>query len=166
MAFVTAYDKYAVKAFEQNAVDYMLKPIKYDRFLKCINKLNGKSVKVYDENIGERGHFFIQYEVKGKIIKIEYKDLIYIEALKNYITIHTNTSKFVTYLTMKEMEENLPAALFVRIHKSFILNISKITAVEGNAVQLSNKKELVMGVSYKDNLLDILKDKTIKTKRT
>jgi two-component system, LytTR family, response regulator len=167
IAFVTAYDKYAVKAFEQNAIDYMLKPILYERFLKCINKLNSRSVRnVSDEENNRRAHFFIQYEMKGKIVKIEYSDVIYIEALKNYVTVHTRTNQFITYLTMKEMEENLPSTVFFRIHKSFIINLDKVISIDGNLVQLKEKKELVIGLSYKDNFLKVLKEKMIRSRRS
>ncbi len=144
----------------------MLKPILYERFLKCINRLNSRTVRNFrDEEVNRRAHFFIQYEMKGKIVKIEYNDVIYIEAQKNYITVHTHSSQFITYLTMKEIEENLPSTLFIRIHKSYIINLDKVVSVDGNSLQLKEKKELVIGSSYKDNFLSILKQKMIKTKR-
>lgn len=157
IAFVTAYDKYAVRAFEQNAVDYILKPIQYERFLKCINRLNQKDAR--------RDHFFIQYEMKGRIVKLDYKDVIYIEGMKNYVTIHTHTANYITYLTMKEMEENLPSSLFMRIHKSYIINLDKVLALEGNIVHLKDKHELSIGVSYREAFLLDLKEKMIRTKR-
>lgn len=166
IAFVTAYDKYAIRAFEQNAVDYILKPILYERFLKCINKLNSRAVKsAIQKDTTERGYFFIQYEIKGKIVKIEYNDVLYIEALKNYVIVHTHTANYITYLTMKEMEENLPSSLFIRVHKSYILNIDKVISLDGNLVHLRENKELVIGASYKEMFLSILKEKMIKTKR-
>ena len=168
IAFVTAYDKFAIRAFEQNAVDYILKPIMYERFLKCINKLNSRTIKntVPEDDNNQRGHFYIQYEMKGKIVKIEYNDVIYIEALKNYVIIHTHTSNYITYLTMKEMEENLPSSLFMRVHKSYIINVDKVITIDGNNIQLKEKKELVIGASYKDLFLNTLKEKLIRTKRS
>jgi DNA-binding LytR/AlgR family response regulator len=167
IVFATAYDKYALQAFEKNAFDYILKPISYERFLKCINKLNSRVVKnSSQEEESSRDHFYIQYEMKGKIVKIEYKDVEYIQALKNYVIIHTLTAKFITYLTMKEVEESLPPNIFMRVHKSFIVNLTKVQSIDGNAIQLGNKTEIVLGVSYKDAFFAKLNDKMIKTKRS
>lgn len=167
IVFATAYDKYALQAFEKNAFDYILKPISYERFLKCINKLNSRVVKnSSQEEESSRDHFYIQYEMKGKIVKIEYKDVEYIQALKNYVIIHTLTGKFITYLTMKEVEESLPPNIFMRVHKSFIVNLTKVQSIDGNAIQLGNKTEIVLGVSYKDAFFAKLNDKMIKTKRS
>jgi len=167
IVFATAYDKYALQAFEKNAFDYILKPISYERFLKCINKLNSRVVKnAAPEEESSRDHFYIQYEMKGKIVKIEYKDVEYIQALKNYVIIHTLTAKFITYLTMKEVEESLPPNIFMRVHKSFIVNLTKVQSIDGNAIQLGNKTEIVLGVSYKDAFFAKLNDKMIRTKRS
>ena len=165
IVFATAYDKYALQAFEKNAFDYILKPISYERFLKCINKLNSRMVKSTQEEESSRDHFYIQYEMKGKIAKIEYKDVVYIQALKNYVIIHTFSGKFITYLTMKEMEESLPPSVFMRVHKSFIVNLTKVLSIDGNAIQLGNKMELTLGVSYKEAFFARLNEKMIKTKR-
>ncbi|SFF04045.1 two component transcriptional regulator, LytTR family [Chitinophaga sp. CF118] len=166
VVFATAYDKYALQAFEKNAFDYILKPISYERFLKCINKLNSRVVKnTQEEEDSVRDHFYIQYEMKGKIVKIEYKDVIYIQALKNYVIIHTQASKYITYLTMKEVEESLPATMFMRVHKSSIVNLTKVIAVDGNAIQLKDNMDLTIGSSYRDAFFSRLSDKMLKTKR-
>lgn len=167
--FTTAYDRYALQAFEKDAFDYILKPISYERFLKCINRINSKKAKTSPvEETGYRDHFYIQYEVKGKIIKIEYKDVNYIQGLKNYVSIHTNDNKYITYLTLKEVEESLPPNLFVRIHKSSIINLDKIVTIDGNIVVLKDKEktELTIGSSYKDSFLAMLDNKVLKTKRS
>lgn len=166
IVFATAYDKYALQAFEKNAFDYILKPISYERFLKCINKLNSRTFKnAPGEEESVRDHFYIQYEMKGKIVKLEYEDVIYIQALKNYVIIHTQNGKYITYLTMKEMEESLPSSVFMRVHKSFIVNLTQVTSIDGNAIQLKDKTELILGVSYKTAFFSRLNEKMIKTKR-
>jgi two-component system LytT family response regulator len=107
VVFTTAFPKYAVEAFEKDASDYILKPITYERFLKCINKITAR--------IGskkENDFFYIQCESKGKIIKLNYDDIIFVEALKNYVSIHTADNKHLTYLTLKEMEGSLPPNRF------------------------------------------------------
>ncbi|MVT11409.1 LytR/AlgR family response regulator transcription factor [Chitinophaga tropicalis] len=166
IVFATAYDKYAVQAFEKNAIDYILKPISYERFLKCINKQNSRIVKSpQEEEDNSRGHFYIQYEMKGKIVKLAYEDVVQIQALKNYVIIHAHNGKYITYLTMKEMEESLPPAIFMRVHKSFIVNLTKVVAIDGNLIQLKDKMELTLGVSYKEAFFNRLNEKMIKTKR-
>lgn len=165
IVFATAYDKYALQAFDKSAVDYILKPISYERFLKCINKLNGKGFKNAPDGESTEGHFYIQYEMKGKLIKIEYKDVVYIQSLKNYIIIHCSNGKYITYLTMKEMEESLPPGIFMRVHKSFIINLNKMVAIDGNAITLQDKAEVILGVSYKEAFFNRLNEKMIKTKR-
>ncbi|HEU4555005.1 MAG TPA: LytTR family DNA-binding domain-containing protein [Chitinophaga sp.] len=165
IVFATAYDKYALQAFEKSAFDYILKPISYERFLKCINKLNSRMVKGPQEEESSRDHFYIQYEMKGKIVKIEYKDVVYIQALKNYVIIHTVNGKFITYLTMKEMEDSLSPSVFMRVHKSFIVNLTKVQSIDGNAIQLGNKTEITLGISYKEAFFARLNEKMIKTKR-
>lgn len=165
IVFATAYDKYALQAFEKNAVDYILKPISYERFLKCINKLYGKGIKNTPEEESMEGHFYIQYEMKGKLIKIEYKDVVYIQSLKNYVIIYCTNGKFITYLTMKEMEESLPSTVFMRVHKSFIINLNKMVSIDGNAITLQDKAEVILGVSYKEAFFNKLNEKMIKTKR-
>jgi DNA-binding LytR/AlgR family response regulator len=172
IVFATAYDKYAIEAFEKNAFDYILKPISYERFLKCINKLNSRSAKSATEsdstnngNGSQRDHFYIQYEMKGKIVKIEYKDVTFIQALKNYIIINTGANKYITYLTMKEIEESLPPNIFMRVHKSSIINLEKVISVDGNNITLRDKMELTIGASYKEAFLGKLNQNLIKTKR-
>jgi two-component system, LytTR family, response regulator len=166
VVFATAYDKYAIQAFEKDALDYILKPITYDRFLKCINKLNMKPGKTpASDNDTALDHFYIQYESKGKIVKINYHDVIYIEALKNYVVIHTTVTKYITYLTMKEMEESMPPSIFVRVHKSAIINLEKMVRIEGNAIQLQDKTEIILGASYRDAFISRLNEKLVRTKR-
>jgi DNA-binding LytR/AlgR family response regulator len=168
VVFATAYDKYAIQAFEKGAFDYILKPISYDRFLKCINKLNSKFIKNSSPNevTTPREYFYIQYESKGKIVRIDYKDLIYIQALKNYVIIHTDNGKYITYLTMKEVEESMPPSIFMRVHKSAIINMEKVVLIEGNAILLKDKTELILGASYREAFISKLNDKLIRTKRS
>jgi len=167
VVFATAYDKYAIQAFEKGAIDYILKPISYDRFLKCVNKQNSNFARTDapKEAAVSRDHFYIQYETKGKIVKIDYKDVNHIQALKNYVIIHTNQTKYITYLTMKEMEESMPPSLFLRVHKSAIINMEKVALIEGNIIQLKDKTEIVLGTSYRDAFISRLNGGLIRTKR-
>lgn len=166
VVFATAYDKYAVQAFERDALDYILKPIAYERFLKCINKINLKlRSNTGTEKSSTFDYFFIQYEAKGKIAKINYNDVICIQGLKNYIEIYTDNTKYTTYLMLRDFEESMPPTTFTRIHKSTIINLDKIIQIESNIIFLESKLEVVLGATFKDSFYDKLNEKLIRTKR-
>ncbi|GAA4104989.1 LytTR family DNA-binding domain-containing protein [Mucilaginibacter panaciglaebae] len=141
----------AVLAFSYNAVDFLINPI-------CLTQLNYTLDKVragkYPErhNDGPR-HFYIQSEAKGKMIRLNHDDVFYIEACQNYVTIHLEKSKYVTYLTMKELEQKLSNTSFLRIHKSHLVNESKIHSVDGDYVILENNFFLKIGANYKESML-------------
>jgi DNA-binding LytR/AlgR family response regulator len=99
-------------------------------------------------------------------VKIDYKDVIYIQALKNYVIIHTDHGKYITYLTMKEVEESMPPTIFMRVHKSAIINMEKVVQIEGNNIQLKDKTEIILGASYREAFINKLNDKMIRTKRS
>jgi two-component system LytT family response regulator len=168
IVFTTAFPNFAPEAFEFEISDYLLKPFSYARFIKCINKINDAIAQRKTNTLDTaRDYFFIQSDSKGKLVKIYMKDIIYIESLKNYLSIVTNKNKFITYLTLSEIEEKLPPSLFLRIHKSFIINIEKLSHVEGSEVFLFDCKEsLTVGVSYKDAFFERMNNWLIKTKRS
>ena len=123
----TAYAEYAVEGFELNALDYIVKPISFERFLKAANKAKDfYGLKSQDTQISsfDEDHFFVKSD--GKIEKIHYEELLYVEAMMNYVYLHTITRKLIVYLTVKGILEQLPTRLFMKVHKSFIVNISKI----------------------------------------
>ncbi|MDB5110415.1 MAG: hypothetical protein JWR67_1529, partial [Mucilaginibacter sp.] len=121
--FTTAYHNYAVEAFEKEAFDYLLKPITPERFLKCITKY--KKSKIIMEPSAE-DHFYIKSEAKGKMVRININEIVYIEGALNYIIIHIADGKNqITYLTMGEIQSYLPEKTFSRIHRSFIINSDK-----------------------------------------
>jgi DNA-binding LytR/AlgR family response regulator len=135
--FTTAYPEYAVEGYELDILDYLLKPISFSRFYKA-------SVKAYDylnlknkhEINSPEDYFFIK--CNQKIEKIKTSDVLYIEGMSNYIIIHSAQKKYITYLTFKGMEEQLPQHLFIRIHKSFLVSINAIKTIDGNEVVLEN----------------------------
>jgi two-component system, LytTR family, response regulator len=164
----TAFEKFAVKAFEENVIDYLLKPITYQRFLKAVNKMKEQYIgrNKNSQSDFQESCFFIQSEVKGKLLKIMYNEVYYIEALLNYIKVHLDKKSHLTYLTMKEMEENLPSAEFVRIHRSYIINISKLKSIEGSKVLLMNGVMLDIGSNYHKEFQKMINKKLIKSKRS
>ncbi len=135
--FTTAYPDYALDGFELNAVDYLLKPFSFDRFLKAAMKVKlllEKANAPAAEPVMEKGddHFFIKAD--NKLVKIRFAEILFAEALQNYVAIHTATKKYISYLTFKGLAESLPAEQFVQTHKSFIVSLSHIESIEGNEI--------------------------------
>lgn len=161
----TAYSEFALEGYDLDVVDYLLKPIRLPRFLTAVQKaataLNNTITETSKEQ-PEDDYIFVKTESKGKLLKIDLADIDYIEGMKNYVAIYTGGKKTLVYTSMKEMEERLPGRRFMRVHKSFIIAIDRITGIEGNRVLLKGTTaEIVAGESYKAELMKIVKDKII-----
>ncbi|EAY31234.1 LytR/AlgR family response regulator transcription factor [Microscilla marina] len=151
--FTTAYADYAVEGFNLDAVDYLLKPISFDRFLKAANKAesflaskqSGKEVVGADEAPTE--HLFVKTEYK--IVKVNLKDIWYVEGLKDYIKIVTFEGQLLTLQSMKNMQETLPDAQFMRVHKSYIIAMAYIESIERNKIKIQDKW-IPIGTTYRD----------------
>jgi len=166
IVFTTAFPEYALPAFDKEAFDFLLKPINYERFLKCIHKARRKITKRTDGHPLLKDDFFnIKSEIKGRIIKILFEQVIYIEGASNYIQIITTEGKHITYLTMREIERHLPGNLFVRIHRSFIININFVSVTERSQVKLKTGESLNMGDHYKQRFLALMDEHLIKSDR-
>lgn len=159
----TAYAEYAVEAYGLDVLDYLVKPIAFDRFLKACNKAKEirelkKITQVQPNKIND--HFFIKCD--GQIEKVFYNDLVYAEAMLNYVMLFTNSKKMMVYVTIKSLEEQLPADIFIKVHKSFIVNINKIKSIEGNILDIGNEK-ITISQSLREKVInEIVKDKMIK----
>ena len=162
--FTTAYPNYAVEGFELNALDYLLKPISLERFMKAANKAI-EQIELQSRDSAflllkkPTAQDFIFVKADKKLVKIHYRDIIYIEGLKDYVIIRMDGSRVITLQTMKSLEEKLPQNMFKRIHRSYIVNIDKIDAVVGNMVEVMEKnkpKHLPIGKNYRDELLEIV----------
>jgi DNA-binding LytR/AlgR family response regulator len=157
--FTTAYSEYALEGFELDVVDYLLKPISFARFLKAAEKaqsyLHARNKEVSITN----DFFFIK--CNGKIEKILMAEVIYIEAMANYVIIHTRQKKYITYLTFSGIEEQLPAELFVRIHKSFIVAIPAIQTIDGDEV-ITGLIRLPISKNYRNNVMSRIESRFIK----
>jgi DNA-binding LytR/AlgR family response regulator len=162
--FTTGHAGYAVQGFEKNISDFMLKPISFSRFMKSLTKVITQLEKKIQEEVKNDTYFFVNPGIKGKMLKINFNDVEFIEGLNNYIVIHTPPNNHIVYLTMKEMEAGLPSEIFIRIHKSYIVNINKVTLMEGNKIMI-NKMVFPIGSSYKDRLLKKINNNIIKTHR-
>jgi len=166
VVFTTAFPEYALQAFEKEAFDYLLKPINYERFAKCIQRVKRKSAKQARLDYPIREDFFnIKSEIKGRMVKIKFDEVIYIEGAINYIQIHTTTGKHMTYLTMKEIEHHLPKPLFARIHRSFIVNVNFVKITERSQIMLESGESLILGDNYKQRFLEVMDEHLVKTER-
>jgi len=159
----TAYADYAVEAYGLDVLDYLVKPIAFERFLKACNKAK-EAVKLRtttSDQIGKANdHFFIK--CNNQIEKVFYDDLVYAEAMLNYVMLYTNSKKMMVYVTIKSLEEQLPADIFIKVHKSFIVNINKIKSIEGNILDIGNEK-ITISQSLREKVInEIVKDKMIK----
>ena len=163
--FTTGHAGYAVQGFEKNISDFLLKPISFERFLKSLNKVTEALQNLHGATIAHENHFFVNPGIKGKLIKINYDDIIYIEGLNNYIQIHTSHLNQIVYLTLKEIESSLSTDKLMRIHKSFIININRITMIEGNKIIL-DQIDLPIGSAYKKAILNKISKTLIKTSRS
>lgn len=153
--FTTAYAEYAVEGFENDAVDYLLKPISFERFYKAAEKAefvfnalkttNKQSIKSAQEV--QTTHIFVKTEYK--LVRINTSDILYIEGMQNYVTIYTAKEKIISLQTMKKTEEQLPSSQFIRIHKSYIVAINKINSVERNRIQIVDQN-IALGETYRD----------------
>jgi len=157
---VTAYEKYALEGFNLNVVDYLVKPVALDRFIKACNKawelhqLKNKGPATIHSEAGD--YFFIN--VDYSLLKIVFSDVIWIEGLKDYVKIHLKSSDrpVVARLSMKALEEQLPATLFLRIHKSYIVSKDAITSIRKNSIFVKTM-ELPIGDNYKETIEGFIK---------
>jgi len=146
--FTTAYPQYALDGFEVNALDYLVKPISFDRFLKAALKArelySSKTESgILSENAGEISgaieagtYFFIKAD--NKLVRILLADILFVEAMQNYVTIYTNSKKYISYLTFKSVEDYLPVSDFIKVHKSFIIAAARVDSIDGNEIRIGD----------------------------
>jgi len=167
----TAYTEYAIEGFELDVLDYLVKPFSFDRFYKACYK-----AKEYGE-LQHRGEsrqqpagepvsgptpdfFFVKCE--GRIEKVLYDELLYVEAMLNYVVLHTESRKLMVYLTIRSIIEQLPSERFIKIHKSTIVNIGKIKSIEGNQINMGKTTVVISQALHESVLKGILKDRILK----
>ncbi|HYE54408.1 MAG TPA: LytTR family DNA-binding domain-containing protein [Chitinophagaceae bacterium] len=133
--FTTAYDKYAIQGFELEVLDYLLKPISFERFLKAANKAyEHLSRNVHAQT--EQDHLFVKAD--NKLEKVRFDEILFIEAMENYIGIYTEEKKIITHSTLKALQEKLPQQRFIQPHKSYLVAINKINSIEGNILHIGH----------------------------
>jgi two-component system LytT family response regulator len=148
--FTTAHREFALEGFELSAVDYLLKPISFERFIKAIQKITIEPVRNNYQN-----NNFIYVKVNKKMIKVDFDELLYIEGLSNYVKIHTSNQTLVVYEKMMSILDKLPSSLFIRIHKSYIINTKKIRVYTREYVEIE-KKHLPVSNTYRNILFAFL----------
>jgi DNA-binding LytR/AlgR family response regulator len=164
VVFCTAYSEFAVAGYELEAFDYLLKPVSFSRFEKTIQKLKRK---LYPENqppheysISE-DYIFVKTEHKGKMKKIELSELVFIEAKGNYVLFQTLDEKIISLTTMKDLEDRLPSSHFMRVHKSYIVSLSRITTVENGMLLLKTGEAIPLSLTYREGFFNTMKEKII-----
>ncbi len=147
-------EKYAVESYEFDVTDYLLKPVQYGRFIKAISRAKERYEK-REKVAGEGSEIFIKNN--STLVRVKYDDILWIEALENYVVVNTFKEKYTIHFTMKAISDKMPSEKFVRVHRSFIVNISKIKMIEDNTVIIkyeNGSKIIPIGKSYKDKLMD------------
>ncbi|HEX2848804.1 MAG TPA: LytTR family DNA-binding domain-containing protein [Chitinophagaceae bacterium] len=161
--FTTAYPQFALDGFELNALDYLVKPVSFERFYKAALRAK-EYYEIREKNAAETPtsaeYFFIKAD--NKLMKIFFRDVLFAEALQNYVVIQTVDKKYITYLTFKAIEEYLPAGRFIKTHKSYIIAADKIDSIEGNDI-LVGTHHIPVSRNLKDEVMEkLLKGKFLK----
>jgi len=164
VVLTTAYAEYALEGFENDAVDYLLKPVSFERFYKAVEKvqllIKGMigTTKTNTElpKVKEVNHIFVKTEYR--LVRVNISDIIYVEGLQNYVMIYTATEKIVSLQTMKKTEDQLPIDQFIRIHKSFIVAINKIDSIERNRVSIGGRT-IALGEVYREAFYNAISNK-------
>jgi DNA-binding LytR/AlgR family response regulator len=145
--------QYAIDSYNYDVTDYLLKPVSYKRFLQAIDKVEKRN---RDSNNNEQGGNEIFIKKNSTLVRLKYDDILWIEALENYVIFNTFKDKYTIHFTMKAIEQKLPAKKFIRVHRSYIVNSSRIEIIEDNSVIVKtedSEKSIPIGKSYKEKLM-------------
>ena len=161
VVLTTAYSEFAVAGFELEALDYLVKPFGFERFLKAAQKALNATAEPTTRRLApepeKEDYIFVKTESKGKITKVRFDDITYVEGMKNYLSIYTKDDRIVTLLNIKDLEERLPARQFMRVHKSYIVSLNKIKALDRNQILLQDMTAYVpLGETYRTSFFEAL----------
>jgi two-component system, LytTR family, response regulator len=163
--FCTAYSEFAVTSYELDAVDYLMKPIDFNRFVKAVQRVTdniAQQPSVFTEALAN-DYIFVKTGQKGKMLKIDLDDIDYVQAMNNYIAFHTGGQKILAHLTMRELEERLPSASFIRVHKSYIVALKQISSVENYELILKKiRLRIPIGTNYREIFMKRMEQKLMK----
>jgi DNA-binding LytR/AlgR family response regulator len=167
---ITAYSEHAIESYQLDVTDYLLKPVAFERFVQAINKaierIELKNVAALNQNAKHsanpsevtppKDHFFVKADYKN--IKVRFDDILYIEGLREYVGIYTDKDRIITLESLRKLEESiLPSDRFIRVHKSYIVAIDKVSAVAGNELEIGTKKNIPIGKSYREQVFETFK---------
>ena len=147
----SAYEKYALKGYELDVVDYLLKPIPFERFVKAVDKVYHLLEKESEKNIGE--YIFVKSDKQLKKIFLE--EILFIESMENYVNVYTTSSKEVVYSTLKLFLESLPDERFLQVHRSYVVNVKHIQSIEGNTLHIAGN-EIPVARNLRDRVFNII----------
>lgn len=157
----TAYPEYALDGFDLDVVDYLLKPVSYERFYKAAQKVQQLIAPLPNEIVNVQAlsndFIFIKGDTKNKYIKVNYNEILYIEGLKNYVSVYTASQRIVTYQALRELETQLPHPPFYRVHKSYIVSLEKIKMIDGNTLYIG-EQSIPIGDTYRDGFFKIVRE--------
>lgn len=157
--FTTAYEKYALQGFELEVLDYLLKPISFDRFLKAANKAFDY-FRQQQTPAATEDYFFVKAD--NRLEKIAFAEILFAEALENYVAIYTREKKIITHLTLKMLQEKLPPTAFVQPHKSYLVAIDKINSIEGNILHITQYQVPISKYQKEEIMEKIVNSKLLK----
>lgn len=149
--FTTAYSNYAMEGFNLDVLDYLLKPIAFDRFLKAVDKAS-RMMGNESDTAPEGGEDFLFFKADGKLVKVRFDEVLFVEGMKDYVQIQMMDQRLIVHQTMKNMVRVLPADRFLRIHKSFLVAVDKIESLDGNLLEVGRHK-LPVGANHREELL-------------
>jgi DNA-binding LytR/AlgR family response regulator len=154
----TAYDHHAIDGYQLGITDYLLKPIPFERFFQAVNKAISEKTAAHElpmttETTVVNDHIFLK--TGSKIVRVPFQDLFYIEGFREYIKVHTSTQRHIVYQSLSKVLEALPADIFLRVHRSFIINISKIESIDGNLIKIGNE-EIPISKSQRDSFMTFI----------
>lgn len=150
----SSQEKYALESYEYDVTDYLLKPVQYGRFIKAVNRVRERFDKK-ENPVKQSTEIFIKNN--SSLVRVKFDDILWIEALENYVVLNTFKEKYTIHFTMKSIADKMPADRFMRIHRSFIVNFSKIKVIEDNSVVIKTEtgnKVIPIGKSYRDKLMN------------
>jgi DNA-binding LytR/AlgR family response regulator len=154
VVLTTAYAEYALESYEFNVIDYLLKPISFERFSKAVNKiLDGRlfTAAAKEAYLYSDDHIFVRSN--SKFFRVNFSEIVYIQGMRDYLKIYTPDYALVTHQTMNELEKTLPSRHFIRVHKSYIISLKHIRSIYGNTIELG-KATIPIGVNYKESVMN------------
>jgi DNA-binding LytR/AlgR family response regulator len=155
VVLTTAYAEYALESYEFNVIDYLLKPISFERFSRAVNKiLDGRLFSPAGKEADPFPDDHIYIRSNSKFFRVNFSEILYVQGMKDYLKIHTPDYALVTHQTMNDLEKTLPARQFIRVHKSYIVALRHIRSIYGNSVELE-KVTIPIGINYKESVMNL-----------